>query len=835
FAGRPFVAEHSHAAGTAHTGTDVWVGTDGGVFRSTGSGALGTFVSRNVGLAITEMSFLGERPDTDAVVISGCQDNGTVRFWGEPAWYEAPQGDGGGVAFDANDQYRVMRQYAGLGRLSLNMGMWSYSSSFSRCTDGGASGAWSTLSFPPLTPGNANQRTVFQFESDRTGFYTPIAATPPGVAATLAAVGTHRVWITPDWGTSWTTIPTSSNPYALAAPSSAQDALDNSAIQSIEFASGTRLFAATSNGVWRFDLAGGVWSRTAITTAGLPAGYFITDLAVHNAAAGTIYVALGGGGLQHVWFFDGAAWQATGLATGTLDAPCHAIVVDPDFPNNVYLGSDVGVWKGVKTGVASWTWSLFSQGLPEAAVVDLAVHGRARLLRAATHGRGVWEIELDAVSGSDPELYLRVNYADTGRAPGGSRFPWVEGAQDPTRKGFTIYHWKSPDIKVRRPSLGGPTLAAPPDMLDFAANIGDYVDTSNAETADDAGMNRLFIQVHNRALTPLAGTDVRVLLLLTDAAGGLPALPADYATRIINGDTTNWVSGTPWRFADAALPYRTLPGAVHARQSQVVYYDFDFSTMALPAGHNHVCAAAFVTTISANDRLLNPGNTSLDALTMLDRRVAHRNLHLVAAGAMPVAPGGQAWRTEPQTVVVDFHNASRKTTDIDIVIDRTHLPGPFTMLLSKVELTGGDSQHHGWRLKQQPAAETEIGQYLGSFLGRLGEAVEEIGEQMELAAAHFLRQPAVRDDREIRLKRLDALDRTRVFVADEKTPVLRLHGVHLAAGGFITAAITFGMPPGAKPGDEFEFDVMQQHGRQVVGGSTYVVAVTDATRKPPDQ
>src|SRR5262249_33812602 len=47
-----------NAAGTAHDGTDVWVGTDGGIFRSTSSGALGTFSPRNTGLAITEMTFL---------------------------------------------------------------------------------------------------------------------------------------------------------------------------------------------------------------------------------------------------------------------------------------------------------------------------------------------------------------------------------------------------------------------------------------------------------------------------------------------------------------------------------------------------------------------------------------------------------------------------------------------------------------------------------------------------------------------------------------------------------------------------------------------------------
>ena len=94
-----------------------------------------------------------------------------------------------------------------------------------------------------------------------------------------------------------------------------------------------------------------------------------------------------------------------------------------------------------------------------------------------------------------------MNYADTGRMPGGARFPWVEGAQDPTAKGFNIWHWMCPDIKVRRPVVRWPHHRHAPSLLDFSANIGDYIDTSHAETADDAGTNRIFIQVHNRALT----------------------------------------------------------------------------------------------------------------------------------------------------------------------------------------------------------------------------------------------------------------------------------------------------------------------------------------------
>jgi hypothetical protein len=41
------------------------------------------------------------------------------------------------------------------------------------------------------------------------------------------------------------------------------------------------------------------------------------------------------------------------------------------------------------------TWAVYSNGLPKVAVVDLEVHPSRRVLRAATHGRSMWEIELE--------------------------------------------------------------------------------------------------------------------------------------------------------------------------------------------------------------------------------------------------------------------------------------------------------------------------------------------------------------------------------------------------------------------------------------------------------
>ena len=79
------------------------------------------------------------------------------------------------------------------------------------------------------------------------------------------------------------------------------------------------------------------------------------------------------------------------------------MVVDPNDANTVYVALDTGVY--VTTQVATCAtancWSVYGTNLPNAPVVELAAaaalltdDGRAGELRAATYGRGIWQIPL---------------------------------------------------------------------------------------------------------------------------------------------------------------------------------------------------------------------------------------------------------------------------------------------------------------------------------------------------------------------------------------------------------------------------------------------------------
>jgi hypothetical protein len=127
-------------------------------------------------------------------------------------------------------------------------------------------------------------------------------------------------------------------------------------------------------------------------------------------------------------------------------APVTAIVCQPTSPNEVWVGTTVGVWRGVRTdhGAAppTWDWQQRVNGLPEAAVEDLAIFsdGGVVLLRAAIASRGVWELRLD-VADVQELTYLRAHDDDLRHRP---------RAVEKQRDLVTNRSWHgSPDVRPR--------------------------------------------------------------------------------------------------------------------------------------------------------------------------------------------------------------------------------------------------------------------------------------------------------------------------------------------------------------------------------------------------
>jgi hypothetical protein len=76
------------------------------------------------------------------------------------------------------------------------------------------------------------------------------------------------------------------------------------------------------------------------------------------------------------------------------DLVVRTVAVDPFRPLTVYAGTNRGVYQGRSNdeGLA-WTWTPYNMGLPLAVdIADLEVHPTSRVMRAATYGRGAYEV-----------------------------------------------------------------------------------------------------------------------------------------------------------------------------------------------------------------------------------------------------------------------------------------------------------------------------------------------------------------------------------------------------------------------------------------------------------
>jgi hypothetical protein len=322
-----------------------------------------------------------------------------------------------------------------------------------------------------------NAGSAFQAEDGQAAFYSYAAVTRTvgGAPVTRLAVGTDRVWFSEQWGSSrwdgvvwrrhWVTLPTATDPRAGdASPPGTANALTQDqlppglppwtaigatpGIRVLRWQSPTVLLAVTEGTVHSLTDPGvpGAWALAQVATRppvpvggppavvpapvagpGLPAFGSYNDLAVDPTVAGAFYLATGHP-LEPLWWWDGALCHPTTLGTlpnGTR-SPAYSVVVDPTTPTVVYVGTTVGVWQGTLTPPAggnppSWVWTQYSNGLPEAAVQDLAIGVYAnpgggaplRLLRAALQARGLWEVDLDAPG--PQQTYMRVHPYDTRR------------------------------------------------------------------------------------------------------------------------------------------------------------------------------------------------------------------------------------------------------------------------------------------------------------------------------------------------------------------------------------------------------------------------------------
>ena len=98
----------------------------------------------------------------------------------------------------------------------------------------------------------------------------------------------------------------------------------------------------------------------------------------------------------YVWRSEdyGKTWVdiSANIPIGTV----NVIREDPINKDILYVGTDVSVYTSIDAGKS---WEVLGANLPSVFVHDLIVHPRDNIIVIATHGRGMYALDANAVNG----------------------------------------------------------------------------------------------------------------------------------------------------------------------------------------------------------------------------------------------------------------------------------------------------------------------------------------------------------------------------------------------------------------------------------------------------
>lgn len=328
----------------------LYIANDGGIHHSLDGGE--TFTSRSSGYQTTQFynGFAVSQQDA-SFCMGGLQDNGTIRWNGDKTWTRVLGGDGCWSAINTQ-----------------NDDIWY------------ASWQWLNI-VRTMDDGNNTEYISTPFQS-QTSFVAPymLAPSAPEILYATSAIVAKSI----DHGNNW--IVTNNGAPLDPAYSPILSMAISYNNPDVVYAA-TAPYEGTPAKVFR-TLNGEDWENI---TQNLPNRYPM-DMAVDPTDDNIAYITFAGFGSGHVYKTtdSGASW--TDISGALPDVPTNAVIVDPLFPSNIYVGNDLGVFASVDGGLS---WETYQEGLPGTMMVfDLKISPVNRKLHVASHGNGAYRRDL---------------------------------------------------------------------------------------------------------------------------------------------------------------------------------------------------------------------------------------------------------------------------------------------------------------------------------------------------------------------------------------------------------------------------------------------------------
>lgn len=315
-------------------GNTLYVGSDGLITKSTDGAS--TFTNLSEGLSIRQLYRIGTSKNDPYKLMGGAQDNGTS-VYSTDHWHDWLGADGMECVVDYSNS-------------DIVYGTSQYGT-FYKSNAGGNYG-----SVAITQPGAGN-------------WITPMVIHPQNPETLF--VGNSEVQKTEDGMQSWTQI--------------SSLGVGNLNCMAISESNPDYLFVSKDDKIFRTKDGGGNWENI---SSGLPE-LQISYIAIHPENYNTIAVSLSGyteGEKVYISYDAGNNWENYSKNLPNLPANCVTFFIGSLVP--IYVGMDVGVYY-MDNLMDDWTE--FMTGLPNVVVNELEINIDAKLIRAATYGRGLWE------------------------------------------------------------------------------------------------------------------------------------------------------------------------------------------------------------------------------------------------------------------------------------------------------------------------------------------------------------------------------------------------------------------------------------------------------------